>query len=709
MWITLSLVIEEDLNLHFFTLYFRLKVFFLLLLLSANPSLHAIDPAKNLSPHFKHWLNEEVPYIIEAEERRQFLSLRSDEERENFVKQFWEARNPAPGSPMNEYKEEHYARLAYANQNFGNIGAQDGWRTDRGHIYIVLGPPQQKANYPESRNVRPLQIWFYQATNPALPPHFYIIFYKRSIGEDYTLYSPYMDGPSRLVTGLEGKNVQTNNLDIIRRSLGDEVARTTLSLIPTEPVNFSDYAPSMQSDVLLSTIKGLADNPITKEMISQRRANERITTSIFLGENSATLQFAAFRDTDGRMIVDSLMAYERPETGIVGLLPDRRIGYSLNLRTRVLTHTGAFVYEQNDRFAAVVNEAQAAVAKNKRFAAEGRLPLAPGEYQIETTLTNELNHLAVRQRADVSVPDPSQQTLGLSKVLVFSSQPPVHDNTGQLPFSFSGLRFAPRGLQQVSLHAGESLRLLFQLWSKPIDPGSLTGHKIKLHYVYGTMHAGEPIHQEEEEVDATNFDSSGTMLTGRTLSTDGLMTGNYRVVITATDETTQQKAYANLAFHIVPDGQTTDLWTAYDSAADRRRGSAIDDYKRGLSAAAQGQAEAATQWYKRSVEDDASYTPAVTLLIDSLARAGDSKAIAALSNKLQMTHELSQQTAIQMSQANVQIGDFPQATRILEYELQFQPPSSELYLALADIYIKQGNSAKAENYKRQAAKLSISN
>ena len=182
-------------------------------------------------------------YIIESEERKQFLALSSDAERENFIKLFWEARNPTPGSDINEYREEHYRRLAYANQYFGNINAQDGWRTDRGHIYIVLGEPKQKANYPESRNVRPLQIWFYRGPNPALPSHFYIVFYKRSIGEDYTLYSPYQDGPSRLVTGLEGKNDQKNNLDIIKRSLGNEVARTTISLIPTEPVDLNDYTP----------------------------------------------------------------------------------------------------------------------------------------------------------------------------------------------------------------------------------------------------------------------------------------------------------------------------------------------------------------------------------------------------------------------------------------------------------------------------------
>lgn len=677
----------------------------LVLLLSLSHSLYAVDPTKNLSPRFKHWINEEVPYIIQGEERKQFLTLTNDAERENFIKQFWEARNPTPGSDINEYREEHYRRLAYANQNFGNVEAQNGWRTDRGHIYIVLGAPQQKANYAESRNVRPLQIWFYEATNPALPVHFYIVFYKRSIGEDYTLYSPYMDGPSRLVTGLEGKNVQKNNLDILKRSLGNEVARTAISLIPTEPVDLNDYTPSMQSDVLLSTIKGLADNPITKEMLAERRANERVTTSVFLGNNAASLQSVVFHDADGRMTAHCLMSYSRPEAAIIGILPDKRIGYSLTLRTRVFTHDKQFVYEQNDQLAGVVNESQASAAKSKRFGAESRLPLAPGNYQIEMTLTNNLNHLAVRQNADLAVPDPTRQVWGLSKILAFSPQPPVHDNSNMLPFSVSGLRFVPKGIQQVSLHSGEPLRVLFQIWNKPSDQKNLGSNKVKIHYVYGTMQAGQQTHQDDEEIDAANFDASGTMLTGHTLSTEGLEPGNYRAVITAIDEATQQKAYAVLGFHIAPDTETTDLWTAYDAIGDSHRGVAIDDYKRGLSAAAQGQSETAMHWYEKSVADDPTYVPALTILVDSLARTGNSKAIAALSNQIQMTHELSPQTAILLSQANAQIGDYLQATHILEYEIQFQPPSSDLYLALADVYQRQGNSAKADDYKRQAAKL----
>ena len=680
-------------------------LFSFLFLILASSALHAVDPTKNLSPQYKHWINEEVPYIIQTEERKQFLTLASDAERDNFIKAFWEVRNPNPGSEINEYKEEHYIRLAYANQTFGNIKAQDGWRTDQGRIYITLGAPEQRANYPAARNVRPMVIWFYQAKTPALPTHFYIVFYKRSFGEDYTLYSPYQDGPSRLVTGLEGKNDQNNNLDVIKRSLGNEVARTTISLIPTEPVNLTNYTPSLQSDVLLSTIKGLPDNPVTKEMLNLRRVNERVTSSVFAGTNPASLQAAVFRDASGRMTVYSLLSYDRPEPDIIGILPDKQSGYSLTLQTSVLTLDGRPVYVQNEKLTGVVNESQATAARTKRFGAESRIPLAPGKYQIVSTVTNDLNHLAVREHTEVVVPDPAQSDWSVSKVLLFSPQPPTHDPAGVLPFSVSGLRFVPKGVQQVSVHPGEPVRLLFQLWSKPSDPASREGHKIKVHYVYGTMQTGREPHQIDEEIDASSFDASGTLLTGRTLSTEGLPSGNYRVVITATDEGTQQKTYAILNFHVTSEAEVTDMWTAYDASESGDRGNAIDDYKRGLSAVMQMQNDSAITWLQRSLADDPHYLPALTKLVDLFSQSNKYKEIVGLSTRFPLTHEVSQQTAIQMSQANAQAGDYSQATHILESELQFQPPNADLYLALADVYQRQGNSSKAEDYKRQAAKL----
>jgi GWxTD domain-containing protein len=677
-----------------------------LLFLFLSSSLHAVDPVKSLSPHYRHWIEEDVPYIIQTEERKEFLALKSDAERDAFIKAFWDARNSDPGSDINEYMEEHYRRLAYANQNFGNVKAQDGWRTDQGRIYIVLGPPEQRANYLAPRNLRPMIIWFYQSKTPALPTHFYIVFYKRSTGEDFTLYSPYQDGPSRLVTGLEGKNDQKNNLDIIKKSLGDEVARTTLSLIPTEPVDLNDYTPSLQSDVLLSTIKGLPDNPLTTEMLNQRRAREKVTTSVFLGTNSATPQIASFRDATGRMTANTLLSYDRPEQAVIGTLPDKRLGYLLTLQTAVLTPDGKdAIYQQNDKLTGVLDATQASDLRTKRFGAETRIPLAPGQYQLVFTLTNDLTHFAVRQRVQVKVPDPAQTAWMISNVLVFSSQPPVHDAETRFPFSVAGLRFGPRGVQQGSLHTGEPLHLLFQLWSKPAPPSSLEGHKIKVHYVLGSVQSGGEPHQEDEEIDAASFDASGTLLTGHTLSTEGLSAGNYRVVITATNEATQQKAYGSLNLHIINDAVSTDLWTAYDASETNGRGLAIDDYKRALCATMTGQNDRAISWLQRSIADDQTYVPALDQLVDLLSQSNRYKEVADLSTEHSLSHDVSQQTVILISQARAQTGDFQGATHILEQQLQFQPPSAELYLALANVYAKQGNSSKADDYKRQAARL----
>ena len=87
---------------------------------------------KEMESPYKKWLNEEVPYIITAEERAAFKKLGTDDEREQFIEQFWERRNPNPGSPENEFKEEYYRRIAYANEQYAS-GIQ-GWRTDRGRI-----------------------------------------------------------------------------------------------------------------------------------------------------------------------------------------------------------------------------------------------------------------------------------------------------------------------------------------------------------------------------------------------------------------------------------------------------------------------------------------------------------------------------------------------------------------------------------------------
>jgi GWxTD domain-containing protein len=105
----------------------------------AAPAGNSLAPS---SP-FSKWINEDVAYIANDQERATFNSLQTDKERENFIEQFWLRRDPTPGTPENEFKEEHYRRIAYANERYFVRGKTPGWKTDRGRIYITYGPPNE--------------------------------------------------------------------------------------------------------------------------------------------------------------------------------------------------------------------------------------------------------------------------------------------------------------------------------------------------------------------------------------------------------------------------------------------------------------------------------------------------------------------------------------------------------------------------------------
>ncbi len=129
----------------------------------AQPTNEAQDPLKRppnakqkkkneralkveLSKPYKKWLEEDVVYIITDEERAAFKQLSNDEERDNFIEAFWQRRDPTPDTEENEYKEEHYQRIAYANEHFA--AGVPGWKTDRGRIYIVYGKPDEIDSHP---------------------------------------------------------------------------------------------------------------------------------------------------------------------------------------------------------------------------------------------------------------------------------------------------------------------------------------------------------------------------------------------------------------------------------------------------------------------------------------------------------------------------------------------------------------------------------
>ncbi|MGO9262063.1 MAG: GWxTD domain-containing protein [Bryobacteraceae bacterium] len=101
---------------------------------------------KELETPYRKWLNEDVTYIITDEERAAFKRLQTDDEREQFIENFWLRRDPTPDTVENEFKEEHYRRIAYANEHFAS--GIPGWKSDRGRIYITFGPPDEIDSHP---------------------------------------------------------------------------------------------------------------------------------------------------------------------------------------------------------------------------------------------------------------------------------------------------------------------------------------------------------------------------------------------------------------------------------------------------------------------------------------------------------------------------------------------------------------------------------
>ncbi len=130
-------------------------------LLIASLFLTVSSAQSGKQDRYEKWLEEDVHWIITDHERAEFMKLSTDQQREQFIEAFWSRRDPTPGTPKNEFKEEHYRRIAYANIHFADRVA--GWKTDRGRVYIVYGPPDEIESHPTpaANSDYPTQIWNY--------------------------------------------------------------------------------------------------------------------------------------------------------------------------------------------------------------------------------------------------------------------------------------------------------------------------------------------------------------------------------------------------------------------------------------------------------------------------------------------------------------------------------------------------------------------
>jgi GWxTD domain-containing protein len=580
--------------------------------LPAATKAKAALPAK-----YSVWLNEEVPYIISNAERSAFLELKTDADRDAFIQNFWEIRNPDPNSPTNQFRDEYYRRLAYANDQFGSPGRHDGWRTARGMVYITLGPPQQLTPYRSTQYLTPLEIWFYQSpsTNHALPPYFYVLFYQRSLIEDYKLYSPMIDKPERLVQSSNAVNDEAMAIKIIKEDLGAEVAKVALTLLPNEPASLD--SPSLESESLLDRIRNYRNLPENIELLDERRAmHENVSHRIVLGESFSDLSVMATRDGDALASMSYLFQLFNPQDFFVAQGEDGRYYYNVDVEAAVKSADGRVIYRDTQNLMNYLTAADVAERHQRRFALEGRLPASPGAYTLALTVTNKVTHQAFTQSRNVVVPA-FDSRLNLSSPVLLTLDKPNADPTHSLPFTLAGVQFAPLGGENASVPRGSPIRVLYQIWGK----AQSTAEQGNLDVVYTLGQLGRPQKQQTtQSVDKKGFDRFGNLLIGKDLDTGELSSGPYRLVIQVTDPT--DGTHVSQALNLNITNPRPQLWTVV-SPSYHHINDPLDAFRRGQCALSQHDRALAVYYLRQSIA--AGYPPkeAYTALAAAYREAGN--------------------------------------------------------------------------------------
>ena len=576
-----------------------------------------------LPAKYAAWINQEVPYIITNGERDAFLALKTDADREAFIQKFWEIRNPDPNSPTNEFRDEYYRRLAYANDQFGTPGRHDGWRTDRGMVYITLGPPQQLTPYRSSQYLTPLEIWFYQSPSPnhALPPFFYVVFYQRSLNEDYKLYSPFLDKPERLVQSTNAVNDEAMALKIIKEDLGAEVARISLTLLPNEPANLD--TPSLESETLLNRIRNYRNLPENVDLLDERRAmHENVTHRIVLGESFSDLSAMATRDGDALASISYLFQLFNPQDFFVAQGEDGRFYYNVEVEAALKNGGGQVIYRDTQNLMNYLTAADVAERRQRRFALEGRLPASPGAYTLQLQVTNKVTRQAFTQSRNIVVP-PFDTRLNLSTPMLLMLDKPNADPTGSLPFTLAGVQFAPLGSENASVPLGAPIRVLYQIWDKAQPSSSPAQGSLDVVYTLGQLGRAEK-QQNTQSVDKNGFDHFGNLLIGKDLQTRDLSPGPYRLVIQATDPADGTHVSQALNLTVITKLRAP-LWTVI-SPSFHHAHDPVDAFRRGKCAMSQHDRALAVYYLRQAIAAGYPSREAYAALATVYREAGNASA-----------------------------------------------------------------------------------
>lgn len=395
--------------------------------------------SKDLPSTYRKWLEEEVVYIITPKEKAVFLQLETDREREIFIDAFWKQRDPEILTPENEFRVEHYKRIAYANQFLGREGPGAGWRSDQGRLYIILGAPQQIERYENLTEIYPVVIWFYDGmAKYNIPNSFYIMFWKKSGTGEFELYSPVQDGPASLLIHFKGDSADYATAYNQLMNVEPNIADVSLSFLPDEAGRI--LSPSIASEILItSKIPSIPRESIKDTYAEKLLAYKDIVEVDYTANYIDNEYFAAvIQEKSGIAFVHYLIEPAKLTFIQVG----DRFRANLEVNGKATDLAGNTIYQFDRTIPIDFSREQVESIRPKLFSFQDLFPLIEGRYKLNILLKNTMSKEFTSVERDITIPHLSAPTL--SRLILANKIIPNSAYRGQnKPFLIGDTQLVP--------------------------------------------------------------------------------------------------------------------------------------------------------------------------------------------------------------------------------------------------------------------------
>lgn len=494
---------------------------------SGDVSGNVRNVSKETDKIYKKWLDNDVAYIITGEERKAFKALVTDEERENFIEQFWRRRDPNPDTEENEYREEYYERIAYANEHFAS--GIPGWKSDRGRVYIAWGKPDSVEAHPSggaydrpsyegggSTTTYPFEVWFYRHLDNV------------GDGLEIEFVDPTGTGEYRLAR-------DANEKDALRFVPGAGLTTAEQLGLSEKADRLAGYGGGEQrsyqreQDTLfrrMEILTGLSKPPAVKFSDLQGIAGG---DSGVLDNNPLDfdLRVDFFRQSDDRVITAFTVQANNKE-----LTFEQSGGLqqaTMNIFGRITAVSGKRSGIFEDSVSATATAAELAEALDRKSVYQKAIALTPGTYKVDVVVRDVKSGNKGIQNIGFVVPRYDDKKLSTSSMVLASKLRSTNDSDIGQSFVIGNAKVIPN-LSGV-YRQGQEVGLYLQVYNAQIDQTTLRP-AVDVDYVL-TKDGKELMRQKE---DWSGLSDSGQRLTlARLLGTNTMPVGDYEIKVVIKD------------------------------------------------------------------------------------------------------------------------------------------------------------------------------